>query len=56
MSASAFVSVQAPGNAVSNVRLMEIDPGAGGSRQQGNPPGTEQVNFVKIRSNLLSEF
>lgn len=67
---------EAPGNAVSIAKQMEIDPGAGrthvltltdvispeypvpdgGSLQQGNPPDTERVKFVKIRSDLLSEF
>jgi len=67
---------RAPGNAVSAVVEMEIDPAsggqyelelndivrpanpvpAGGSLQQGNPPDTDRVKFVKIRSELLSDF
>jgi len=67
---------RAPGNAISTVVKMEIDPDGGrrfplevhdiirpanplpegGSLQQGNPLDTEHVKFVKIRSELLSEF
>jgi len=67
---------RAPGNAVSSVVKMEIDPAkgwhyelelndivhplnpipTGGSLQQGNPPDTDRVKFIKIRSTLLSEF
>lgn len=67
---------KAPGNAISEVRQLDIDPAAGtkhslvldrviqpehpvpagGSLQQGNPPDTERVKYVKIRSELLSEF
>jgi len=67
---------RAPGNAISPVVNLEIDPAkgrhyqleltnvippdnpvpAGGSLQQGNPPDTNRVKFVKIRSTLLSDF
>lgn len=67
---------RAPGNAISTVQTIQVDPSrsgtfvldlhavippehplpAGGTLQQGNPPDTERVRFVKIRSQLLSEF
>ncbi|PIQ62113.1 MAG: enterochelin esterase-like enzyme [Bacteroidetes bacterium CG12_big_fil_rev_8_21_14_0_65_60_17] len=67
---------EAPGNAVSGVVPLDVDPASGrthalvldrvipprhpvptgGTLQQGNPPDTERVKYVKIRSELLSAF